>query len=513
MISSRTQLFVLLLFVVAALGACDPGEATSWSDIKDSGAEDVLSGDDANSAEDVGSIRDGIEEPPDAHQPDVADITETPEATTPPDTATPEEPDATEPDPVEPDVSEPEPDITEPEEPEPPSWNCSAVSCNEVDVSTSLGSMRDIDACAFELALQRPISEGKALADRLLTRLQSESLGTPRSFNYVTDNLNRDGRSGLSSATNTRLSGLNPKGFRWNTGDDNVTYWYPQGITGSSDAQADGKVNGRRFVMNAWYHKTTARPTKGARLALADITDPSNIKYRLLLLVDPIEDSSGKPTYREAAYDSGNALHAGGIVWYGDYLFVADTSQGFRVYDLSRIFSPTKYDSDKVGIHGGESYAHGYRFAVPRIARYRWKSGSCKAKFSFLGLDRTSNPPALVNGGYDSSDHSKKLVVWPLDPATHLLEERGGTTRASNAAIIGQTRAQGAIRANGYYYVSSSSQDGSNGRLYKGRPGQSNTSVKWVYGAEDIYLQRDANRIWTGAEHPGRRDVVSIPLP
>src|SRR5690554_6130647 len=141
MISSRTQLFVLLLFVVAALAACDPGKASSWSDLKDTGAEDTLSHDDAISTGDVDSFLDSTEEPPDAQQPDVADVTETPDTTSPPDTTTPEEPDTTEP--QEPDVSEPEPDITEPD---PPSWSCSAVSCNEVDVSTSLGSMRDIDA-------------------------------------------------------------------------------------------------------------------------------------------------------------------------------------------------------------------------------------------------------------------------------------------------------------------------------------------------------------------------------
>lgn len=38
--------------------------------------------------------------------------------------------------------------------------------------------------------------------------------------------------------------------------------------------------------------------------------------------------------------------------------------------------------------------------------------------------------------------------------------------------------------------VSASSQDGSYGRLYKGRPGESNQSINWVRGAEDLYWER-----------------------
>jgi hypothetical protein len=396
----------------------------------------------------------------------------------------------------------------------PPQWSCTPVSCSAVEKTTSLGDMRGLNSCAFEMKFEHPISQGEALADSLLARIDAESLGHRRTLSHVIDHANRDGRSGLSSRAKSRLSGPNAKGFRWNTGDDNVDYWYPQGISGSSDAKANGKVDGKRLIITSWYNKTDARPTKGTRLALADISDLGNVRYRLLLLVDPITDSNNKATYKEASYDSGNALHSGGIVWYGDYLFVADTAQGFRVYDLSRIFSINNYqDKTRIGIHGNESFAHGYYYGVPRIARYKWVSDSCKVKFSFIGLDRSSSPPAIISGAYDSSDHNKRILAWPLDPTTHLLEQRGGTTRTSQAAVIGQTRAQGALRVNGHFHISSSSQDGRDGRLYKGKPGHSNTSVKWLYGAEDLYFQRDANRIWTSAEHPGERNVAGIPLP
>ncbi|MGW0958255.1 hypothetical protein ACWD4K_04235 [Streptomyces gelaticus] len=32
-----------------------------------------------------------------------------------------------------------------------------------------------------------------------------------------------------------------------------------------------------------------------------------------------------------------NGIHAGGMVWYGNYLYVADTANGMRVFDLRKI--------------------------------------------------------------------------------------------------------------------------------------------------------------------------------
>ncbi|TXD33905.1 hypothetical protein FRC98_20120 [Lujinxingia vulgaris] len=394
---------------------------------------------------------------------------------------------------------------------EEPVWACEgAPDCDAVNVTTTLGQMRGLNGCAFELALEDSMADGEALADRLLARVTGEGGGQARTMVDVLGALNRQGRAGVRSATETRLSGLGAAGFRWNTGDDDVSYWYPQGITGSSDADASGLVQGRRLIMTSWYHKTDARPTKGARISVADITDLSDVRYRHLLLVDPVEEG-GQVDFESASYDSGNALHAGGIVWWGRYLYVVDTVQGLRIYDLGRMFRPSHTDNtEAIGISGGRSDAHGYLFAVPRIARYRLTSESCRVRFAFVGLDRQSDPPALVTGEYFSDHAQGKMVVWPLDADTGLLETRQGSTFASEGLVVGQTRAQGGTRVGGDFYVSSSSQDGSEGRLYKGRPGGQNTSVNWVYGAEDLYYERAHDRIWTAAEHPGARDVVSI---
>jgi hypothetical protein len=400
---------------------------------------------------------------------------------------------------------EPEP------EPEPdPEWNCGAIDCDDASQTTALGQMKQIDGCSFELELEDPLAED--LADHLLDRLEAEAVGTRRSMTEVLANLNREGRAGLSASATQRLAGQGAVGFRWNTGDEQVSYWYPQGITGTSDKEDDERFAGRRLLVVSWYHKTEEQPTRGARITVADISNLQDVRYRHLLLVDPVDTDDG-PSFGPAEYDSGSALHVGGIVWYGDYLYVADTSQGMRIYDLARIFQPTNTDdATGIGISNGRSDAHGYLYAVPRIGRWRLTDDSCRVRFSFIGLDRQADTPALVTGEYQGDHPNGRLVVWPLDPSTQRLEVRQGITKGIDAVVIGQTRAQGGVRVGDDFFVSSSSQEGSFGLLYKNRPGLQSTSVPWVYGAEDLYHERGEGLLWTPAEHPGTRDVVAVPV-
>src|SRR5690606_15544938 len=118
-------------------------------------------------------------------------------------------------------------------------------------------------------------------------------------------------------------------------------------------ARDDGLVDGRRLLLVSWYHDLDTPPVKGVRLSLADITNLNAVPYRHLLLVEP-KETAGGVGFEAAEYDSGGSLHAGGIVWYGDYLYVADTSQGLRVYDLSRMLRPLPgNDQDLLGISAG----------------------------------------------------------------------------------------------------------------------------------------------------------------
>lgn len=329
----------------------------------------------------------------------------------------------------------------------------------------------------------------------------------------VLGDLNRSATAGITANNADRLKNHPWVGFRWNSGDDAVDYWYPQGITGSSDARAGGTVEGRKALLVSWYHNSDDRPTKGVRVSLADITNLSSVSYRHLLLVEPT-GSVAAPNFKAVATGSGGALHAGGIVWYGDNLYVADTTGGLRVFDTSRVMLvPNTDDSDRIGVSSGRFDALSYRYAIPEITRYQLTSSSCPVRFSFVGLDRSSSPPALFTGEYHASDVGRRLVAWDLDPTTHGLDVRQGEVRGSAAFVSGQSRMQGALRYEGNIYMSCSSQYQSFGRLYRTRPGLQTSSITaWVYGAEDLYLDRTGEIVWTAAEHPNNRDVVGIPL-
>ncbi|MDE0883418.1 MAG: hypothetical protein OSB21_12565, partial [Myxococcota bacterium] len=93
-----------------------------------------------------------------------------------------------------------------------------------------------------------------------------------------------------------------------------------------------------------------------------------------------------------------------------------------------------------------------------------------------------------------------------------LVVVRGGEVRGQQAKMAAQNRMQGAQRWQGNYYISSSSQWNQFGRLYRTRSGLESSISAWVYGAEDLYYERQTGIIWTTAEHPDFRDVVGIPL-
>ena len=371
--------------------------------------------------------------------------------------------------------------------------------------------MVSMSGCSFGLI---PPTEEAWRTGRARAQNLAAQMGGAVPLTSVLANLNRQGRSAITNYHATRLRNHQWQGWIWNEGDNEVSYWYPQGMTGSSDATASGTHNGRRLQLISWYHKTDARPTKGVRVSLADRTNPRDVDYRHLLLVVPYGDGGAvnfRPLHK--SLNNTDALHAGGIVWYGDYLYVADTANGFRVFDMSLIARVSQTnDSSRIGRAGPATHAFGYRYIIPQIARYDAPEAACDFNYSFLSLDRSSTPHALLTGEYKRSSIQGRLIHYLLDPDTHRLEVRRGMIRAQDGQMGAQTRMQGALRWEGNYYISSSSQAGNYGRLYRTRAGRESSISAWVYGAEDLYYERASGVVWTPAEHPDFRDVVGIPL-
>ena len=292
--------------------------------------------------------------------------------------------------------------------------------------------------------------------------------------------------------------------FEWEAGDQNVTYWIPQGLTG-------GKVGNRDYVIVSWHYDETniaddpnpsASGDKGIRVSLADVaTLGGNVPYRHALLVEP---------KGAAGFVSVN-IHAGGMALYGPYLYVADTSRGVRIFDTTRIMavSTSATCSAQIGKVGAETCAYGYAYAIPQIGGYYYPTGTdatCRAKFSYLSLDTTSNPPSLISGEYDNDVNVgiySRILRFPLDATTHKLAvDPQSVAHANGAWYAGNRNVQGATAINGKFFLNATRYNGS---LFTGTQNQASkvylsADGKWGYMPEGIHYVPSNGRLFINTE-------------
>lgn len=223
--------------------------------------------------------------------------------------------------------------------------------------------------------------------------------------------------------------------------------WTPQGITTVADAQDDKDWNGTQPLMVSWYNceyenggDTCTDHRKGARVSFID---PDTGKYAHVLLAYPFINDSGNATYmslRTQQNADGKSLHVGGMAWYGNYLYVADTARGLRVFDMRYIFDlkaagdkGDTSDKTKIGRQDGVFYGHGYRYVMPEVAAYTNNvprppaddrcEGTGSPTTSYVSLDR-SGVDHLITGDYcagrtpPEGKTGGRVATWPLDGAT-----------------------------------------------------------------------------------------------
>ena len=372
-------------------------------------------------------------------------------------------------------------------------------SCPDADAAATDegGGLVALDASGFVLADEDGWDEATALLDALAATLPVVSVA-----DVVADH-NRDAEV-ISASDLSRATGF-ARGFQWNDGDMDVDYWYPQGVTGSFDADPSGRMDGVEAVLVSWHYDPEEAGTsydKGVRISFADTSSSDAVAYRHVLLVEPTGTTSD-PDIAPVE------VHGGGIAWVGDWLYVADTSNGLRIFDLNRILEVST-ETDDIGCSGGTCTAYTYKYVLPQVSRYALPACGCDATFSFVGLDRSTSPMSLVTGQYNSDAISGTLLRWPLDEATGLLA--GGVyTTAEEAWVAQQDRVQGAASRDGQWWLSCSSQSGSNGALYAVQEGDASTYT-WVYGPEDLAVDGPNGWLWSVTEHPGERYVFAVDL-
>jgi hypothetical protein len=368
--------------------------------------------------------------------------------------------------------------------------------------TTTAGSgIVPIDRCAF------PIEEAATWTSLPPLVSALEKIAPPATTAAVLADLNRAATPVAAGAVPGTPPGVDVA-VRWEAEDEDSETWIPQGITGSADASATGLVDGRRVVLVSWYYTPPAGSTyeKGVRVAFIDVTNPQAPPYRFALLVEP-KGTPAAPTYAPVV------IHAGGMVWFGNLLYVVQTGGGFRVFDMSRIMRVAT-DVDEIGCTAGICRAGLYKYVIPQIGTYAQKS-ACAPLFSYVALDRSTTPPSLLSGEYCGGDAcamkplAGRAYRWPLAGADGRL--RAGRSWPSEAMLLGETQVQGAASHKGAYYLSSSAPAGGGGALYRVKTGKSATS-KWLDAPEDLMVDEKNGLLWSLSEGAGARVVAGMKL-
>ncbi|KAL2360127.1 hypothetical protein RJZ56_007016 [Blastomyces dermatitidis] len=290
--------------------------------------------------------------------------------------------------------------------------------------------------------------------------------------------------------------------------DVNTRKWYPQGITTTADATDTGDYEGDVATLISWHSDNYNDGKRGPRISFINMNKGAERAYRNILLVRPTEGGS-KPNFEALS-----GLHAGGIAWYGHYLYVVATTGGLLVFDLRHIYEVAI--GDGIGRVGNEYQAHNYRYVLPQVRAYKWqpKEGVKNLHFSFVGLDKTSNPPSsnvhpsLVTGEWFPSGPGR-LTHWDLDESSHLLKVDGDNiATASRAVQHSLTKIQGSIMINNKYFLT---QSGGSLWTFTWEDGQEGYKDVFSGVPEDLSYQKGYG-LWAQMEMPGNRHVVALDL-
>ncbi|AXG55526.1 hypothetical protein SLCG_4371 [Streptomyces lincolnensis] len=328
-------------------------------------------------------------------------------------------------------------------------------------------------------------------------------------------------------------------GFAWDPDDQQVPYWIPQGVTTSADAYGNGlypEGGANKVVLVSWYFETDtdADPEdeyaldKGMRLTFVDHNTPAAPAYRHVLLVEPVRAGSGAYSFAPVR------KHAGGIMWYGDLLYVVDTFKGLRIFDLRTLFTVATAEKDVCGLHtDGRYYGYGYQYVLPQSHAY--DNAGTWLRYSAIGLDRASSPDSLVIGEYSLSgavdydepgdpyngstrptNTTPKVVRWALDHT----DRHPASLTATEAVTVAQQKIQGVVSRTTKHYLSASAGPSAKGtlRTFTSGANSASTVADLAIGCEDLSFHSSGasgwaygeSVIWNVSEYTGARYVYAV---
>jgi hypothetical protein len=332
--------------------------------------------------------------------------------------------------------------------------------------------MKKVDTTPFTLARHTGgLAEG---AEAMRGKLRSIDLAG------VMANANRTAPHRPGSGAFTGVGRKPADWFAFNAGDNRTVDWYPQGIACASEAGRPEPL-----LVASWYWKPSGAREKGVRLSFLDTTTR---RYRHVLLVQPKADGTYGPIN----------IHAGGIAWAGDLIYVADTAHGLRVFDLNFL----------VDLH--PSNYLGYPYLLPQVDA--WRPVTRGARFSFASIDHTTSPATLVSGEYIEPGASGRVARWALTDDGTLDAAPDGTAAAVDAFQLPVNKIQGAQSHDGTWYLSQARDSHRPALLVVIGPDGEQTTRKLPIGSEDLTVWHEQGRLWSLTEFKNMRVLFAEKL-
>ena len=312
-------------------------------------------------------------------------------------------------------------------------------------------------------------------------------------------------RQAVGGSSYTEVYGFNvpeenrARGIRWNTDDETTTLWRPQGITGFTK-------NGVRYLVITWYAQNSAA-FKGSRITLMDISPSSGtyLQYRHILLVQN-EIPTSVTTYTQYGTYAPLNIHAGGVAYINDKLYVASTNLGVRVFDINKIIEVTTGTSTS-SLCGKDSnsnlYAFNYRYILPQIGNYDINGGA--NPFSTIQINEEGTELWTAQYYAASADASfvPKIYGFPINSSGTMLNS-GIQYQVPKNSLFSDYHAhgmQGIFRKGTRTWLSCSGMPsesyGSTARLARYTDDATNTvRYRWPYGSESLYYESTYDYLW-----------------
>ncbi|SEB48607.1 hypothetical protein [Microbacterium hydrocarbonoxydans] len=269
--------------------------------------------------------------------------------------------------------------------------------------------------------------------------------------------------------------------LRWLSARSWTRRWYPQGID-------LGLWHGRRTLAVSWFRQQLDGHHLASRIAFVDLERSRHLD--VLLAVE--EDGELQPAQ----------IHAGGLAWFDDRLFVAATGRGIWEFDLGGIRRVRGSEARRL------AGARGRGLRATALVAVRRRVHPIDIRCSYLGrvFDDDGTPLRRVLIGEYTRDEKGRIAEFTVPASDD--EDFHEETRFTP----GIRQMQGAVRWGGRHFVSQSDRMRP-GVLWTGaRDALVRDRVPLPVGCEDLALDLDAKMLWSLGEHPWKRVVRGIPF-